>query len=437
MLEDRRVARLRAAADRPRRLPHTRAVAVETARLDARVEATLAARSAATRGASGKAAASLPAIVPYVLRQMCEDVVQWDAYTCGAVRLTCSAWCELFDSALPSRLQPRGWEPVMEGKLGWFEGVVELDLRRCEPNDAFSGRLAQLRSMPSLRRLSLASRHAEKAVDAEALCALTALTDLELSTVLAIPAPPASVGRWLLDLGRLTALTRLSLNHSYQLTDEALRAVSGLQSLSILELRCCTKVTDEGMRSVGSVSTLTSLDLFGCAKTTDAGVRAVSCIAALRSLDLGFCWNVTNAALRAVSSLPALASLKLHCCSLVTDEGLRAVSELQALTVLDLLGNRNLTDEALRSVSRLPSLTTLSLHSCRQVTDEGVRALSSLTALTWLNLSFCNLTDRGLEALRSENLSALAHLHLRSCRNITAAGKQSLRNNSLILTIHD
>jgi hypothetical protein len=58
----------------------------------------------------------------------------------------------------------------MEGKLAWYQSVTEVDLTRgsCEEEDV-SGVLAELGSMPSLRRLKLPSSCAERAVDAEAL----------------------------------------------------------------------------------------------------------------------------------------------------------------------------------------------------------------------------------------------------------------------------
>ena len=58
------------------------------------------------------------------------------------------------------------------------------------------------------------------------------------------------------------------------LTDQALRAVSSLASLTCLDLSFCRNITDEGVRAVSSLPALTFLDLAG-SKVTDEGVRAV------------------------------------------------------------------------------------------------------------------------------------------------------------------
>jgi hypothetical protein len=49
--------------------------------------------------------------------------------------------------------------------------------------------------------------------------------------------------------------------------------VSGFTALTTLELRCC-HVTDEVLRAVSSLPSLTLLDLTGCDKVTAAGVQA-------------------------------------------------------------------------------------------------------------------------------------------------------------------
>ena len=134
-MDDRRVAWLRARAVAHR---------IEAARLDAEADATLAARAA---GVSRWA--ELP---PLVLQQVLQ-LLQWAPAVCSVMRLVCSTWGSILDALLPQPLKPRHSLAVMtmEGKLGWFESVTEVNLLDC--GESPSAVLAELRSMPSLRDL--------------------------------------------------------------------------------------------------------------------------------------------------------------------------------------------------------------------------------------------------------------------------------------------
>jgi hypothetical protein len=59
-------------------------------------------------------------------------------------------------------------------------------------------------------------------------------------------------------------------------------------------------VTDEGMRAVSSLTSITSLDISGCVLMTNEGLRAVSNLRALTCLDLTSCGRVTDAGVLAV-----------------------------------------------------------------------------------------------------------------------------------------
>jgi hypothetical protein len=198
------------------------------------------------------------------------------------------------------------------------------------------------------------------------------------------------------------------------LTDQALRAVSSLASLTFLDLSWCVNITDMGVRAVvSSCTALKSLNLRSCIKVTDEGVRAVvSSLPALTFLDLTNCYKVTDEGVRAVaSSCTALESLSLWSCFKVTDEGVRAVSSCTTLKTLSLYVCLKVTDEGVKAVSSCTALTALNLRACIQVTDVGVRALSSLPALTSLDISFCNkVTAAGVQALRSTTAAPSLHI---------------------------
>jgi hypothetical protein len=123
----------------------------------------------------------------------------------------------------------------------------------------------------------------------------------------------------------------------------------------------------------------------GEAALTDQGMRAVSSLASLTFLNLSWCYNVTDEGVRAVlRSCTALKSLNITACN-VTDEGLRAVSSLPALTTLNLAGSK-VTDAGVRALSSLPALTFLDLRYCFKVTAAGVQALRSTTAAPSLHI---------------------------------------------------
>ena len=136
---------------------------------------------------------------------------------------------------------------MVEGKLGFFESVTEVDLTDC---GFLVGRtcvrgvlrrpwcaevLAELRSMPSLRSLKLPLSCTEIAVDAELVCGLTTLTTLRVDareerygeddygTV-----GDYRGGMWKLDLSRLTTLTSLHLKSCPAVTDKEVLALSNL-----------------------------------------------------------------------------------------------------------------------------------------------------------------------------------------------------------------
>jgi hypothetical protein len=132
----------------------------------------------------------------------------------------------------------------MQRKLSWFKSLTELNLRDC--GDTVSGVLVELESMPCLRILELPSSCAERAVDAEAVCAITTLTTLRFNGE-----DEEEVNEWMLDLSRLTTLTTLWLWSCSAVTDKQVLELSHLTGLTDLSLSgYCSGVTNEGLRAV-------------------------------------------------------------------------------------------------------------------------------------------------------------------------------------------
>jgi hypothetical protein len=112
--------------------------------------------------------------------------------------------------------------------------------------------MVELESMPCLRSLSLPSSCAERAVDAEAVYAITTLTTLRFNGW--------GVNEWVLDLSRLTTLTTLRLP-SCRVKDKQVLELSHLTGLTDLNLINCRNVAAEGLRAVSSLTALITLDL--------------------------------------------------------------------------------------------------------------------------------------------------------------------------------
>jgi hypothetical protein len=177
-MDDCRVLRLRACAV---------AQPTEAARLNAEVDAVLAARAAG----QSQWGSELPPLFLLLVLQY----VRWDPAVCSVIWAVCSTWSSIHDALRPGRLGPRHSAVTMQGKLSWFKSLTELDLMNC--GNTVSGVMVELPSMPCLRSLSLPSSCAERAVDAEAVCAITTLTTLHFSGW-----GVNVVGEWVLDLSK-------------------------------------------------------------------------------------------------------------------------------------------------------------------------------------------------------------------------------------------
>jgi hypothetical protein len=136
------------------------------------------------------------------------------------MRAVCSTWCSIHDALRPGRLRARHSAVIMQGKLSWFKSLTELDLTGC--GNTVSGVMVELASMPCLRSLSLPSSCAARAVDAEAVCAITTLTTLRFDGW----GVNDEDNEWVLDLSRLTTLTTLRLTWCAAVKDKQVLELS-------------------------------------------------------------------------------------------------------------------------------------------------------------------------------------------------------------------
>jgi hypothetical protein len=282
-MDDCRVLRLRACAvARP---------TTEAARLNAEVDVVLAARAA---GQSQWGSELPPLFLLLVLQYL-----RWDRAVCRAIRAVCSTWSSIHDALRPGSLWPRHSAVIMQGKLSWFKSLTELDLMS---GNSVSGVMVELQSMPCLRSLWLPSIYAGRAVDAEAVCAITTLTTLRFNRWRVV-----GVGEWVLDMSRLTTLTTLHLTHCLTVKDKQVLELSHLTGLTDLSLDSCFNVTSVGLQTLSNLTALITLNLSYCANVSDEVLRALSSLTSLSDLNLYYCDKVTAAAKQALrTAIPNL-----------------------------------------------------------------------------------------------------------------------------------
>jgi hypothetical protein len=181
------------------------------------VDAVLAARAAG----QSQWGSELPPLFLLLVLQY----VRWDRAVCSVIRAVCSTWSSIHDALRPGGLWPWRSAVTIQGKLSWFKSLTVLDLRGC--GDTVSGVMVELQSMPCLRSLELPSSCAGRAVDAEAVCAITTLTTLRFNGLFV-----NEQAEVVLDFSRLTTLTTLHLTHCQAVKDKQVLELSHLTGLT-------------------------------------------------------------------------------------------------------------------------------------------------------------------------------------------------------------
>ncbi|MCE3254987.1 MAG: hypothetical protein K0R25_481 [Rickettsiaceae bacterium] len=210
------------------------------------------------------------------------------------------------------------------------------------------------------------------------------LTDIELQKILFLPNGEA----------RFPNLKRLNLSNYRNLTDKALRHLSGLAKLKSLDLSHCYKITGEGLQHL---SRLENLNLSGCG-ITDEGLQHLSGLFGLQNLNLSSCHKITGEGLQHLSGLVILQDLNLSGCYRLTNEGLQHLPGLVGLQKLNLSTLVNLTNEGLQHLSGLVGLQSLDLSWSKNLTNEGLQHLSGLVGLQNLDLSDTSIGNEQVKA---------------------------------------
>ncbi|CAD7700454.1 unnamed protein product [Ostreobium quekettii] len=127
--------------------------------------------------------------------------------------------------------------------------------------------------------------------------------------------------------------------------DAIARKFVGVRSLT------CVDISDEGMAHVGKLTQLTRLDLDRSYDVTNAGVEHVGKLSRLTHLDLSLCHGLTDEGLGHVARLTSLEWLALGCCLSITDRGVRLLGDLKHLRYLDVHGCCGVTQACLNELT--------------------------------------------------------------------------------------
>ncbi len=199
-----------------------------------------------------------------------------------------------------------------------------------------------------------------------------------------------------------------------------------LPNIATLEIES-SEVTDDGLRSLGRIRSLSACSL-RCSKITDAGIGNLAALPGLDEIRLYDCSEVTDRGVLELKRVSRLTLLGAH----ITDRTLAVLLDLPNLQQL-VLRSDSLTDEGLSQLARLPHLTTLSLSHCHHLTDAGLAEISSIQNLETLSITGTDITDAGLKSL--QNLPRLGRLVISRCESsmpdglrITDEGLTCLKN---------
>lgn len=236
-------------------------------------------------------------------------------------------------------------------------------------------------------------------------------------------------------LANLTHLERLRIDGCYNLTDNALAHLEGLESLESVEIRF-SPITDRSFVHLAKLPRLRELIL----DFHDGGGEGIGHLRSMRSLEsLELSGpSISDDALLHIAGLPRLRDIVIHG-GKFTDRGLEHIARIQNLRIL-ILSDGKFTDRGFAHIARAQNLRELALGEC-SISEVGLQQLSALKKLEKLDIYPAQpLTDRIIEPI--QQLRALEMLTLGDPEDqgskLTAEGLSQLarklpRLNSLIL----
>ncbi|MEZ6091503.1 MAG: M56 family metallopeptidase [Pirellulaceae bacterium] len=203
--------------------------------------------------------------------------------------------------------------------------------------------------------------------------------------------------RW---IHALSGLTRLELSSEYT-TDDSLRSLKHLSTLTELEISRSRHLTTDCLQSVGQLTELRELQLYGGhLEWNDEGYDAND-FANLRTLEKivewePFDWRMDDAGIAWLKSADDL-QMVYGWGPAVTDVGFAALANKPKLGVIH-LGTTQITDASFKMLENHPQLYWLQCSS-PNLTDAAIDSLLTMSKLRKIHLYESRVTDAGVRKL--------------------------------------
>lgn len=218
-------------------------------------------------------------------------------------------------------------------------------------------------------------------------------------------------------------LRRLCISDNDKITGVGVRGMArACKSLTNIVITRCVKVGNEGLMALAGCN-LFYIDLSDCIALTDPGIRSLSegilPRRNLQHLDLSRCNGITESGFFYICMrLTNITHLRLRDCRNLTDSSFECASELRRLEVLDISGCTKIGDETLILIgnTRRPTLRHVNVSGCSLIGDSGIEGLvKHCDGLFSMDVSFCNqLTYDAIYHLTFRNRH-LHYLNLQGC----------------------
>ncbi|MGF1583659.1 MAG: leucine-rich repeat domain-containing protein [Gemmataceae bacterium] len=221
----------------------------------------------------------------------------------------------------------------------------------------------------------------------------------------------------------------LNFNHPHGLGDDGLQALPRLKHLESLDLSGAIRLGDGMMDDVARIRTLKRLSLHHTFGVTDAGLGLLKGHPSLEDIYINN-RKITDAGVKHLTTIPNLHRVKIGGDDgPLTDEALRHVAAIPKLTTLS-ISNPKFTDAGLKALIKASNLQELSMD-CTGITDAGLAHVAKIPNLNKLVIgSFFRcppITDVGLKHLHP--LRQLKELVIeRTCRTVNERSIEELRN---------
>lgn len=222
------------------------------------------------------------------------------------------------------------------------------------------------------------------------------------------------------NIAKLKNLKKLKLSGC--VNDACVKKLVFLQKLKSLDLSKC-HITDKALENIASLKELQELNLSGCEKITDKTLENIASLIELQELNLSGCGKITDKGLSKLANLNKLERLYLDYCKYITD--LTPLLNLEKLTFLSIKDLPLITDKTF-FIDNLKQLKYFVLSNCKKLTDISFVKIADKKSLKYLDLSYCNVTDKGIQAISELELNKL---YIDECDRITDT---SLKNISKI-----